>query len=382
MSQTKLDDQNRLAALRLARTPRLGPVTYLKLVARYGSPSEALEALPELVRAKRLKGFDIPAEAQALAEMEGLAASGDTLFLLGDKAYPRPLSLIPDPPIAIIARGNTELLERAACGMVGSRNASAVGRRLARDLAREISEDGICVVSGLARGIDGAAHLGALPAGTIAAVAGGVDVIYPPEHQALHAQIISQGLVLSEMPLGTRPVARDFPRRNRIISGLSLGTLVVEAALQSGSLITARLAGEHGREVMALPGSPLDPRAHGTNRLLRDGAHLVENAEDILNILKSSSLRPTSVRDVETIDLFAREDEAEHTAGPEASDAGGNADPDTLEDLLSFTPVSVDELARQSGQPLGLVQAELLELELGGRIVITSAGLVARTDAH
>ena len=194
--------------------------------------------------------------------------------------------------------------------------------------------------------------------------------------------IISQGLVLSEMPLGTRPVARDFPRRNRIISGLSLGTLVVEAALQSGSLITARLAGEQGREVMALPGSPLDPRAHGTNRLLRDGAHLVENAEDILNILKSSSLRPTSVRDVEIIDLFAREDEAEQTTGPEASDAGGNADPDTLEDLLSFTPVSVDELARQSGQPLGLVQAELLELELAGRIVITSAGLVAKTDAH
>lgn len=382
MSQTKLDRHNRLAALRLARTPRLGPVTYLRLLSRYTSPSAALEALPELVRAKRLKHFDIPGENQALAELEHLAETGATLFLLGDEAYPYALSLIPDPPIALIASGRTELLDRPACGIVGSRNASAAGRRLARDLARELSESDICVISGLARGIDGAAHQGALRAGTIAVVAGGADVIYPPEHQKLHEQIADEGLVVSEMPMGTRPVARDFPRRNRIISGLSLGTLVIEAALQSGSLITARLAGEQGREVMALPGSPLDPRARGTNRLLRDGAHLVESSEDVLDILHGSSLRPSCVREADPTELFpldldvpggnaASKVECEIVTTPGAA----------LEDLLSFTPVSIDELARQSGQPLGQVQADLLELELEGRVAMTAGGLVQRTNA-
>lgn len=404
MSQTKLDHHNRLAALRLARTPRLGPVTYLKLLNRYTSPSAALEALPELVRAKRLKGFDIPGEGQALSELEYLAETGVTLFLLGDAAYPHALSLIPDPPIALIAHGRTELLARLACGMVGSRNASAAGRRLARDLARELSENDICVISGLARGIDGAAHEGALPAGTIAAVAGGVDIIYPPEHRKLHEQIADEGLIVSEMPMGTRPVARDFPRRNRIISGLSLGTLVIEAALQSGSLITARLAGEQGREVMALPGSPLDPRARGTNRLLRDGAHLVETAEDVLAILHGSSLRPSCVREADTTELFpldqdfpdenARGTEAHKTVSVAAasslatarddrsiSDQPDSAGPAALEDLLSFTPISIDELARQSDQPLGRIQADLLELELEGRVAMTAGGLVQKTDA-
>lgn len=378
MSHQPLDDRNRIAALRLARTPRLGPVTYLKLLRRFGSPAEALDALPDLVRQRRLRPFSTPAHGAAESELEALARSGDALYLLGSTDYPEALSLIPDPPIALIARGRCDLLARPACAIVGSRNASAAGARQARDLARALACDDVVTVSGLARGIDGAAHRGALETGTIAAVAGGADIIYPPEHADLQHMIAEQGLIVSEQALGVRPVARDFPRRNRIISGLSLATLVVEAALQSGSLITARLAGEQGREVMALPGSPLDPRARGTNRLLRDGAHLVETADDILDILKSCCLTPQGLSELDQDTLFppiehdVPDIDAPELLSPDHSDGA------RLRTMLSITPVSVDELARQTGRPLGEVQAELLELELGGEITVTASGLVQR----
>ncbi|MBO6847285.1 MAG: DNA-protecting protein DprA [Maricaulis sp.] len=378
MSQQPLDDRNRIAALRLARTPRLGPATYLKLLRRFGSPADALNALPDLVRQKRLRPFSTPSEGAAETELEALACSGDALYLLGDSDYPEALSLIPDPPIALIARGRCDLLERPACAIVGSRNASAAGARQARDLARALASHDVVTVSGLARGIDGAAHRGALETGTIAAVAGGADIIYPPEHAELQQAIAEQGLVISEQALGTRPVARDFPRRNRIISGLSLATLVVEAALQSGSLITARLAGEQGREVMALPGSPLDPRARGTNRLLRDGAHLVETADDILDILKSCRLTPQGLSEQDQGALFpGPDDDAPEFDLPDPL-AHDSADGAGLQAMLSMAPVSVDELARQTGRPLGEVQAELLELELQGEIAVTAGGLVQR----
>lgn len=393
MSHQPLDDRNRIAALRLARTPRLGPVTYLKLLRRFGSPADALDALPDLVRQKRLRPFRTPSTGVAEAELEALTQAGDALFLLGDSEYPAALSIIPDPPIALIARGRVQLLDQPACAIVGSRNASAAGARQARALARELGSREVVTVSGLARGIDGAAHRGALETGTIAAVAGGADIIYPPEHADLQQAIAEQGLIISEQALGTRPVARDFPRRNRIISGLSLATLVVEAALQSGSLITARLAGEQGREVMALPGSPLDPRARGTNRLLRDGAHLVETAEDILDILGSCHLRDRGVSEQDQQDLFApAEDSGALDCGAEDCDAGDGVpdnagarrscsdetQPQSVQALVSVTPVSVDELVRQTGVSLGEIQAELLTLELAGEISVTDGGLVQR----
>ena len=390
MRSQSLDCRNRLAALRLARTPRLGPVTYLKLINRFGSPVEALEALPDFASSRRTQLFAIPREDAALAEMEAIDQAGDHLFLLGDDAYPTALACIPDPPIALTARGRCELLDRPALGIVGSRNASAAGRRLASDLARELATSGMSIVSGLARGIDGAAHRGAGADSTIAAVAGGVDVIYPPEHSDLHLEIARDGLIVSECSLGTRPVARDFPRRNRVISGLSLGTLVVEAALQSGSLITARLANEQGREVMALPGSPLDPRARGTNRLLREGAQLVETADDIMEILSTCS-RPQPARLEENEESWIETDlqvEMPLTGaggsisveGEPSASEGSHQEPTAIFGLLSMAPVSIDELVRQSGRPLGDVQAELIELELAGAVQFSASGLVQRTE--
>ena len=394
------------AWLRLARTPRIGAVTFARLIDRFGDAASAIAALPDLARETGAKQFHIPSRDRAESELEAVAHCGARLLASCEPDYPDLLRCaLPAPPV-IIAKGDLSLARRRCCAMVGARNASAAGLRFARELACGLGAQDITVVSGLARGIDGAAHTGALETGTIAVVAGGIDHIYPREHRDLHENIARQGLVLSEMPLGTIPTARDFPRRNRIISGLSLGTLVVEAALRSGSLITARFAGEQGREVMAVPGSPLDPRARGSNQLLRDGAALIECVGDIVAILENAQpVMPHPVtanglnEDADLLTELTAPDErvrgramgrpVQARAVPEepvlpsfamtsASSTSALSDDPTARLLafLSPTPVSMDELARQASLPIGVVQATLLEAELSGCATILPGGLV------
>lgn len=358
-SDTKpLSESERLDWLRLIRSENVGPVVFRQLLARYGSPAAALEALPELARragGKRQVRLCPPSEAAA--EAEAAAKAGVRLLALCEPGYPPLLRALDDAPPLLAVLGDPAKLSLPAVGMVGARNASANGRRLAESLARDLAEAGLMVASGFARGIDTAAHRGALPRPTVAALAGGVDVVYPPENQALHAEIAEQGALISEVPLGTVPQSRHFPRRNRLISGLSLGVVVVEAAQRSGSLITARCAGEQGREVFAVPGSPLDPRAAGCNRLIRDGATLVESAADVLEGLRmmdgGDGLRLPPAGRFET---------------PAPPPEPGDAERAGIEELLGAGPVPVDDLVRLSALPIAVVQAVLLELELAGRV--------------
>lgn len=368
MSRETLSPSERTAWLRLARTPQVGPVTFAKLIARFGSADDALDALPGLARrGGRSAPLDSPSREDAEAEIQATEDIGGRILMACEPDYPARLAEIDPPPPVISVIGPLEPNDRASCAIVGARNASAVGVRFARELGQGLADAGVVVVSGLARGIDGAAHTGALEGGTVAVLAGGIDHIYPPEHADLHREIARRGLIVSESRLGLSPTARDFPRRNRLISGLSLGTVVIEAAMRSGSLITARLAAEQGREVMAVPGSPLDPRAKGSNRLIRDGAALVEGVDDVLDIL--GGLR----RDA------AEPERPPYSADPDLSDI---ADDDIdgirerIADLLSPSPVSADELARQTGAPAGLVMAALLELELAGRAEVAPGGQV------
>ncbi len=358
-SDTALPDSERLAWLRLSRTENVGPVTFYRLIETYGSASKALDALPKLSeRGGRKKPLVVPPSSVAEQEIERLQKMNGRILTAGDPDYPLPLAATEDAPPVLSVIGDTALLRKSSIGIVGARNASLNGRRFAEMLARDLGAQGHAVTSGLARGIDTAAHEGGLASGTIAVVAGGIDVVYPPENQKLYDKICEQGLVIAESPLGQQPFSQSFPRRNRIVSGLSAGVVVVEATERSGSLITARLAGEQGRDVYAVPGHPLDPRASGPNRLIRDGATLVRDAADILESLNSfgsgmmrevraqaayaAPLRPVSDGDVET----AR---------------------DMIEQSLSYTPASVDDLIRQSGLPAALVQTALLEMELAGR---------------
>ncbi len=354
----------KLARHRLARSENVGPVTFRQLLGVYGSGQAALEALPELARrGGRKRAIRLCPAGEAQRELERFEACGARLLVLGETGYPERLAAIEDAPPVIGLLGHHHLLERPTVGMVGARNASANGRRLARKLAADLGAAGFLVVSGLARGIDAAAHQGALESGTLAVVAGGIDVVYPEENRGIYEDIVDRGLVLSEMPPGTVPQARHFPRRNRLISGLSLGVLVVEATLRSGSLITARLAGEQGREVFAVPGSPLDPRARGCNRLLRDGAGLVERAEDVIEVLNRMLRSPL------------REPPRQPFPGPgyqpdllAPDDAALEAARRSLQELLGPDPVTVDELARTSGLAQPMLQQVLLELELAGRL--------------
>ncbi len=360
-SSAALAPAERLARLRLARSEHVGPVTFKKLVERFGSAVKALEALPELARrgglARRIKVADL---AEIETETKRLEALGGRHLLLGEADYPQALAATEDPPPVLSLLGRAELLERATVGIVGARNASANGRGLAERLARDLAQRGLLVASGLARGIDAAAHRGALADGTVAALAGGVDTVYPEENRALQEAIAEQGLLLSEWPPGLEPRARHFPRRNRIISGLSLGVVVVEAALRSGSLITARLAGEQGREVMAVPGSPLDPRARGCNALLKTGATLIENAEEVIAALPlAPSGRPRLAEQPQSWQPETLPD-----APREAPEAGRAR----LIELLGPTPLAVDEAARRCQLSAPEVALLLLELELAGRI--------------
>ncbi|HEX6859304.1 MAG TPA: DNA-processing protein DprA [Caulobacteraceae bacterium] len=363
---SKLSDAERLAWLRLARTENVGPVTFEQLVGRYGSASKALAALPELSRrGGRIKPLSIPSEADAAAELERGERLGARLIASCESDFPRQLAAVDPPPPLIWVRGHLSLLHKPCVAIVGARIASAGGQRFARGLAGQLGAAGHVVVSGMARGIDSAAHEGSLPTGTVAVLGGGIDDIYPPENAGLYERLCAEGCVVSESPPGKKAQARDFPRRNRIISGLSLAIVVVEAELKSGSLITARLAAEQGREVFAVPGSPLDPRARGTNDLLRQGANLCESAEDVLRVLQHQPL--------------IREREKSYTTPPAdqaALDAAVEALRDKVEALLSPTPVSRDELVRATGAPAPAVFAALVELSLAGKAELLPGGLV------
>jgi DNA processing protein len=355
----------RIARLRLARTESVGPATFAYLMRRFGTAAQALEALPELARRGGRSGpLKLWTENAAIAELEAGEDLDAQLHFVGDTGFPPLLAALDPPPPLIWTRGDAAVLSTRTIAIVGARNASAAGQRFARGLAADLAEAGLTVVSGLARGVDGAAHHGALSHGfTIAVLAGGVDQVYPPEHEALYAAILAQGCVVSERPIGLEARAKDFPRRNRIISGLSLGVIVVEAELRSGSLITARLAGEQGRDVFAVPGSPLDPRARGANDLLRNGAILVETVEDVLGALSSAH-------------RHLAEPDTPNLANPEPDE--GEAWHETLFGLLTTTPAPIDEIARLAGAPVPRVMASLVELSLAGRVTLDSGGLVSR----
>jgi len=343
-----------LARLRLIRTPGIGPVTYRQLLSRFGDPERALEAVPMLARRG---GGTAPAIADIGAvrrEQEQVARYGASYLFVDDAGYPPLLAELDNAPVALIVRGDVGLARRTVAAMVGARNASAAACRFARTLALSLGDEGVVVASGLARGVDTAAHVGAMASGTIAVIAGGIDVVFPPENAELQERIAREGLLIAEQPPGIEPRARHFPFRNRIIAGLALGTVVVEAAPKSGSLITARLAAELGREVMAVPGSPLDPRAQGCNLLIREGATLVQSAADILEQLRP--IDPSAVR--------APGASFDPAPPIDASDQDRRA----VLALLGPVPVAVDELIRQSSLAPAAVQTVLLELELAGRL--------------
>lgn len=370
----QLDERERLDWLQLIRTASIGPITFHRLIARFGGAAEALAALPELSKQSgRTKALNPASRDAAEAELVQADQYGVKIIATCENNYPRPLREIADPPPLIFVRGDPALYERPAAAIIGARNASGVGRKMARSLAADLGEAGVIVVSGLARGIDGAAHAAALSTGTIAVVAGGVDVIYPPEHDELTADIAREGVVMSECPLGYRPTARDFPKRNRLISGLSRGVVVVEAAARSGTLITARFALEQGREVFAVPGSPLDPRCQGANRLIRDGATLIENAQDILDVFAAQA---QGARE-DTDDLF--DWNVARTAG-EPDRKSLNALREEILALLSFTPLHRDELMRELQAPAGLFADALLELVLTGAAEEHSGGRFSLTS--
>ena len=340
--------------MRLLRTPGIGPVTYRQLIARFGTPAAALAAVPDLARRGGGKAPAIRSRDDAEREIANVEKFGARFLALGQGLYPPLLAEMEDAPPLLIARGDLGLLDRRSVAIVGARNASAAACRFARGLAHDLGEDGVVVVSGLARGVDSAAHDGALATGTIGVIAGGIDVAYPPENKERQQALYERGLVIAEMPPGTEPRARHFPYRNRIIAGISSGTVVVEAAPRSGSLITARLAAEAGREVMAVPGSPLDPRAQGCNQLIRDGATLVQTAADVIEAIR---LPASSVRSAPT----------RYELAPDETIDGEDV-LSTVESLLGPSAVPVDEIIRLSEAPSGPVQMALLELDREGRL--------------
>jgi DNA processing protein len=354
-----LEPAERLARLALARTETVGPIRFAELLDACGSAREALQRLPEFARRARLKPPRQVSHADVARELAAIEGFGGRLLVWGDADYPAQLAEIRDrPPVAAMI-GQTDLLRRPMIAMVGSRNASAAGRRWAEDLARALGEQGFAVVSGMARGIDAAAHLGALDTGTVAVLAGGLDNVYPPENAKLYENVKRRGLLIAEQPFGLTPRAGHFPRRNRIVAGLALGVVVVEATLKSGALITARLAAEEGREVFAVPGSPRDPRARGPNHLIRQGAVLTESIDDILGALE----QPHRSRLRFDLPVEGDVDEATDWAQNQTRDL----DQEILE-CLSSTPIEVDEIVRRCQVTAAEAQTMLLELELAGRI--------------
>jgi DNA processing protein len=363
----RLSDEQRLDWLRLIRSDNVGPRTFRDLVNQYGGARAALDALPSLARRGGAAGTRICSVEDAERELKAARAAGVTLIGLGEPNYPQRLKMIDDAPPLLAVRGDTNVFDRPLVAIVGSRNASAAGCKFADRLAHELGDAGYGIVSGLARGIDAAAHRASLMSGTIAVLAGGHERIYPADHVELLDKIIFNGAGVSEMPLTWEPRARDFPRRNRLISGLSLGVVIVEAARRSGSLITARMAGEQGREVFAVPGSPLDPRAEGTNGLLKQGAILVTGADDVITTLEPILGRPPP-------DVPAQEPDW-GTTGPH--DEPAEDDRARIISLLGPTPTAIDDLVRLSRTSPAIVRTVLLELELAGRLERHGGALVS-----
>ncbi|MBS0480655.1 MAG: DNA-protecting protein DprA [Proteobacteria bacterium] len=360
-----LSQEEAFARIRLLRSPNIGPVSYRQLLGRFGSALAALDALPDLAgRGGRSGGYRIAPESGIADEIAAVRQAGARYLFHDAPDYPQLLRQLDSAPPILTFRGDLALAARPAVAIVGARNASAAAVKLARQFAGGLADAGFTVVSGLARGIDGAAHRAALDDGTIGVIASGIDIAYPPEHADLQEDIARRGLLLAEQPPGTEPLARHFPSRNRIIAGLAAGTVVVEAAPKSGSLITARLAGEAGREVMAVPGSPLDPRAQGCNLLIRDGAVLVQSAEDVIELVSGFTGAPRS--------CFREPGATFAEVADQLTD-----EPAEIAGLLTIAPVAVDELIRQSGESPAAVQLALLELELAGRLVRHSAGRVS-----
>jgi DNA processing protein len=364
-TEIKLSDAERLDRLRLIRSDNVGPRTFRSLMTHCGTAREAIERLPELARRGGSGRLRICSEEDARAELLACERHGINLLAPGEAGYPERLGTIDDAPPLLAVRGPTATLMRPMIGIVGSRNASAAGLKFAQQLAHQLGDAGFVVISGLARGIDQAAHRASVASGTVAVLAGGHDRIYPREHEELLARIIDAGgAAISEMPLGHEPRARDFPRRNRLISGASLGVVIVEAAQRSGSLITARMAAEQGREVFAVPGSPLDPRAAGANDLIKQGATLVTEANDVIQAVAPIMERPVM--------LPVREEDNDDIDGdPDSSDRA------RITRLLGPTPVSIDDLIRMAELPPAAVRTVLLELELAGKLERHGGGLVS-----
>jgi DNA processing protein len=362
----RLTDEQRIDWLRLIRSQNVGPRTFRALVNHFGGARSALDALPGLARRGGAAAPKICSRAEAEREIAAAKKLGVLIVAAGEADYPHRLQMIDDAPPLISIRGNTDVLAMPQVAVVGSRNASAAGIKITQLITQGLSEAGFAIVSGLARGIDAAAHRASSARGTIAVLAGGQDRIYPAEHESLLEGILPAGAALTEMPLGWEPRARDFPRRNRLISGLALGVVIVEAAKRSGSLITARLALEQGREVFAVPGSPLDPRAEGTNGLIKQGATPVTEAADIINVLAPimGHLLPVAAPDGDL-------QEPGPSTEPEADERA------RIVALLSPTPVSIDDLVRLSQSSPRAVRMVLLELEIAGRLERHGGGLVS-----
>ncbi len=364
--QNKLPSENseseRIAALRLFRTDNIGPITFYQLVERFGSASEALQALPELSkRGGRKKPLKAPDEKYIMREYKALLKLGGRIITYDDKEYPLALTATDDAPPVISVIGDISLLNKSCLAIVGARNASLNGKKFAYKLAAELGACGQVIASGLARGIDTSAHQGSVATGTIAVVASGIDVVYPEENQKLYEEIAEKGLVIAESALGAKPASRAFPKRNRIVSGISKGVIVIEATRRSGSLITARLAGEQGRDVYAVPGSPFDPRAAGPNHLIREGATLIRNADDIMEILMDFSGKSLREPPSQIVNFIPPYCDNQNEESPE----------ETQEKILahlSFSPISVDELLRACHLTISALQTSLLELELAGRV--------------
>ncbi len=361
---TQLTDAERVDWLRLIRSDNVGPRTFRSLLNHFGSARAALARLPELARrGGAARAARILSEDDARDELAASRQMGVSLVASGEAGYPPRLATLDDAPPLLGIRGAVETLMRPMIAIVGSRNASGAGLKFAGQLARDLSDAGFVIASGLARGIDQAAHRFSLDGGTVAMLAGGHDRIYPPEHEDLLAQILAAGAAISEMPLGHAPRARDFPRRNRLISGAALGVVVVEAAHRSGSLITARIANEQGREVFAVPGSPLDPRAAGTNDLIKQGATLITEAADVISAVEPIMERPIELREP---------DNAEPLDFDPGSDERAR-----IVDLLGPAPISLDDLIRMAGASPATVRVVLLELELAGRLERHGGGMVS-----
>ncbi|MBL4639695.1 MAG: DNA-protecting protein DprA [Kordiimonadaceae bacterium] len=378
-SHTVLSDAEKHARLRLIRSEGVGPVSFTKLLSVYGSASEAIWHLLNAPTKIRLV-----ADAEIEKEIAAHAALGATLLYLGEPSYPHALAAIPDAPPVLSVLGDATLLCQQNIAVVGARNASASGIKLRRLLCKGLADAGIIVTSGLARGIDAAAHAASVSKGTIACLAGGVDIIYPQDNSALYQEIAEHGALVSEMRLGTKPQARHFPRRNRIISGLSAGLLVIEAAKKSGSLITARFAADQGREVFAVPGSPLDPRAQGANQLIKDGATLVQTADDIVNELTSMPLLRASRGPMrQQHSQFAPKENSQSHAAPAYPKQSEHNTPykeDTILSLLSPDPIHIDEIVRLSGTPIEKLLSEFMTLELMGDIKRHSGNRFSRNS--